>query len=190
MRLEAIMQVINNDIVGSLFLDVSRTDLENSSVNSGPNRTVENGLRNDTSVLIGQYLKDLLPSVSVERGLMTCDGVKLDLSSRQKMYLLVKTFTEANKINLRREELVKKIYGQSVEELSARMFLSLNHNVVKLVSRTRQEIASFYEKKIPGLNWFPYDPVNQTWRLLRAEGEYLEHKSKVIPTREKTIFEN
>ncbi len=178
MRLEAIMQVINNDIVGSLFLDGGMNTQENSSVDSNYIKTTKKEDRNDTSILISQYLKDLLPCVSAERGQMTCDGVKLDLSSRQKMYLLVKTFTDANKINLRREELVKKIYGQSSEELSARMFLSLNHNVVKLVSRTRQEITGYYEKKIPGLNWFPYDPVNQTWRLLRAEGEYLEHKRK------------
>ena len=100
----------------------------------------------------------------------------LNLLGQEKIYKLFSFFYSSPDQTLNRKDLLEKIYlFDEKREVSLRQKNSLNHNIVKLISRARK-LASTKFKDINNMSieWFPYDKNEKQWCLYRLKHTMLK----------------
>ena len=92
---------------------------------------------------------------------------KLPLQKKNMINRLLASFLAAPRQQLTRNALIQELYEMEEERtMSRRQKESMEHNIVKLLSRTRKLIESAFHPD-PYLEWLPYDAKNKTWKLYR-----------------------
>ena len=82
----------------------------------------------------------------------------LSLRKKSKMFLVFSAFCSAENLALDRKDLIEKIYFHNfLCPPSQRRIDSLNHNIVKLISRARRLATKTFTHSYSGnIDWFPY----------------------------------
>lgn len=91
----------------------------------------------------------------------------LDLEGRNKMFQVFYLFVTKSPEGVTRDMLIQNTYCEErSHEMSLRQKECFNHNMIKLISRARQLAQKNFQKPADyQLDWFPYDPCSQTWKL-------------------------
>ena len=89
----------------------------------------------------------------------------LNLKNKEKIHKLISALLHTKKSTLSKDELVQAVYGESAVKptMSPRRRECMNHNIVKLISRTRKLLCVFFGRK--EMVWLPCDPMSGGWRL-------------------------
>ena len=114
--------------------------------------------------------KNFLPKVlniKIQQHRVIFNNTILDLKTRQKVFKIFSLFMSSYASRLSRDTLVEHIYlERGRTDISPRQKDCYNHNIVKLVSRARQIAQTSFQDSVDvTLDWFPYDPCTQTWKL-------------------------
>lgn len=114
------------------------------------------------------------PRIFIEGRSIFCDGRKLDLSCRAKIFDLFSIFLRSNHHFVTKKELLLLLYNYGyAETLSSRLQTSTNNKLMKLLSRSRIVAAStFGSTRTLGLEWFVYDSRRDGWYLYRISNTY------------------
>ena len=89
----------------------------------------------------------------------------LDLSKRDKIKKLLVALLDEKKLAVNKNDLILAVYGEHANKnhMSIRKSDCLNHNIVKLISRTRKLLAEHYGRA--EMIWIPNEPAVGGWRL-------------------------
>ncbi|MBC61070.1 MAG: hypothetical protein CMP11_01330 [Zetaproteobacteria bacterium] len=100
----------------------------------------------------------------------------LSLQKKNKMLLVFSYFCLKKNTPVSRDDLVENIYFIKNNVFTSRRRLdSLNHNIVKLISRARNlAYHGFSDDESRFIDWFPYDPFEKKWRLFRIKNDQYE----------------
>lgn len=113
-------------------------------------------------------------NVAIADKRVICDGASLDLSASEMTLRVFQAFIDSASGRLNRGDLVKFVYGiRDFDQLSQRRRDSLNHSIVKLVSRARRMADRTLNAGLEHPNdWFIYDSQSGYWKMLRPrDGE-------------------
>jgi hypothetical protein len=102
--------------------------------------------------------------------------ISLDLNNKKKILTIYRLFCNHPNQKLSRDDLIQKIYNISdYDTLSRRQKSCLNHNIVKLISRSRKLAAKRFSNILPfKIEWFPYNSEEKSWKLIKINNEYYE----------------
>jgi hypothetical protein len=107
--------------------------------------------------------------VEINGSRINCGGRSIDLASAPMTLKVFTAFAPMYAARLDRSDLVERIYGKQLRNVSPLRRSSLAHSVVKLVSRARTVAnESFAGAGGYVLDWFPYDAQSKSWRLFRV----------------------
>lgn len=119
-------------------------------------------------------LDKIKPDIRIEGRTILCDGRKLDLSNREKIFDLFEVFIKSSICFVTRAELLDLLYfTNNVAQHSSRLQSSYNNNLIKLLSRSRiAAVTHFGAKRTIGLEWFVYDSERDGWYFYRISNPY------------------
>ena len=107
------------------------------------------------------------PMVHFDRENLRVGTHILPLQGKQLVQQLVRTFLSAPLQRVHRQELVSQLYtARPLSGLSWRQRGCYQHNIVKLLSRTRKLLRDAFPFGTQW-EWLPYDADSQTWSLYR-----------------------
>lgn len=95
------------------------------------------------------------------------NGKQVSLSKQEKIFTLFQFFYQNKEVGLDRNTLIKKIYSPKDAPISDRQLSCYNHNIVKLISRSRKIAYEHFNDNEFSIDWFPYIPQRKIWLLYR-----------------------
>ena len=109
----------------------------------------------------GNYLRLHLDGSTLSYG-----SASLDLKKSSRMRLLMMAFLKRTHLRLSKQELAVAIYGDQYFKLSIRARECADHNLIKLVSRSREALGRAFNHVLMGeVNWLTYDTTHKVWQL-------------------------
>jgi hypothetical protein len=114
--------------------------------------------------------KSLNSRIYIDETVVYCGDKSLDLSRSDMLLEVFRTFRKFPNQQVDRLTLISHVYFDGkIPNSSIRHLDCLNHNIVKLISRSRKLANETFtdENQLSPYEWFPYDPVSQSWRLYR-----------------------
>ena len=96
---------------------------------------------------------------------------------------MFRAFLKTAPFNVTAQQIIRDVYGISnYEDLSKRHRVSLQHNVVKLVSRARKVCETAFPPTGPyTVNWLPWDTVTKSWKLMQIRQDLeISHWANVL----------
>lgn len=118
-----------------------------------------------------------IPTISMMAGRMRFADVSLNLRRKPKMARLFAAFIDSHKGEMYRDDVLRAIYPREHQRaISRRMRVSMEQNVLKLMSRARRAAHKHLSRNgaLP-MDWFMYDSMREIWQLCRMRNEYLVH---------------
>ena len=108
------------------------------------------------------------PEIHITDHFLHYNSAKLNLTNKDQILKVFKCFLNSKDLSVHKHKLIEEIYDIKLhadQSMSPRYISTLNHNIIKLISRTRSlantlPIESRHE-------WFPYMPKKQKWHLFR-----------------------
>jgi hypothetical protein len=112
----------------------------------------------------------------IEKSQVICDQKELDvwfnnhrlnLGTHKKIFKLFQVFAESRSQELSRSDLIRRVYLEEGRQYSPRYLSSLDHNIIKLISRARKLAVKSLGVNNTHLRWFHYDLGAKKWTLVR-----------------------
>ena len=135
-----------------------------------------------TSQTPGAFMCKILPSITIFRNNVYCDGMMIPLAGKGRAIELFKAFLRRPLHAFTREELVEEIYGLNTDDpCSQRLTLAMAQNTIKLISRTRVVAERAVNAgSTKWIEWFAYDAERHLWSFYRLTNAYLLAKQNSI----------
>lgn len=151
----------NHSSIDSLMLDIFETGIRNFNFAEFRNS-------NSLEELLYKLYQQKVPSIELGDQAIKIDDVNHNLKHIPMIFRLFKLFIESEGKLINREYLALKIYREKFDStMSERRRISLEHNVIKLVSRARGYANTHFTPNSPDLEWFYFENLNRSWSLIR-----------------------
>lgn len=117
---------------------------------------------------------NFLPVMEFRADQFYCADTCIDVADKPLTRGLFLAFLRHRHQPMSRAALVKHVYRDCFAQAqSDRFMFSLSQNLIKLISRARILADEATNKDERWIDWFPYEPISQTWSLYRLTNDYI-----------------
>ena len=113
-----------------------------------------------------EQLPFILERPSVIEKKLVWRGKKYYLGGSPAALEIFQLFCNSPQYRLKKEELIKLLYGETAH-FSAQMRRSIEHNVVKRLSRARLLVKQMLSDEVDQKSWFYFDQDEGYWYLIK-----------------------